>query len=77
MKVEDLAIQLRNRTYWEAIDLGFALSRQWFFRLWGAWLIGALPVFIITMIIIYIVDNEIIQSLVFILFWWCKPLYEQ
>jgi len=77
MKVEDLAIKLRKRSYWEAIDLGFALSRQWFFRLWGAWLIGALPVFVLVMTIIYISDNENIQSFIFILFWWCKPLYEQ
>ena len=77
MKVEDLAIKLRKRSYWEAIDLGFALSRQWFFRLWGAWLIAALPVFIFTMTLIYIIDNETARSLIFILFWWCKPLYEQ
>lgn len=77
MKVEDLAIELRNRSYWEAIDLGFALSRQWFFRLWGAWLIAALPVFILTMTLIYFINDEITQSLIFILFWWCKPLYEQ
>ena len=77
MKVEDLAIKLRNRSYWEAIDLGFALSRQWFFRLWGAWLIAALPVFILTMTIIYFINNEAAQSIIFILFWWCKPLYEQ
>lgn len=77
MKVEDLAIKLRKRSYWEAIDLGFALSRQWFFRLWGAWLLSATPVFIVTMTLIYFINNELAQSLIFVLFWWCKPLYEQ
>lgn len=77
MKVEDLTIQLRNRSYWEAIDLGFALSRQWFFRLWGAWMIAALPIFLFTILVIYLSDNEYIRSFIFILFWWCKPLYEQ
>ncbi len=77
MKVEDLSITLRNRSNWEAIDLGFALARQWFLRLWGAWLIAALPVFILIMTLTYIVNDEVFNSLIFILFWWCKPLYEQ
>jgi hypothetical protein len=77
MKVEDLTITLRNRSNWEAIDLGFSLARVWFFRLWGAWLIGALPVFILVMLLTYFVNNEIFNSLIFILFWWLKPLYEQ
>lgn len=77
MKVEDLAITLRNRSNWEAIDLGFVLARQWFLRLWTAWLIGALPVFIIVMLLTHLVNNELFNSLVFILFWWLKPLYEQ
>ncbi len=77
MKVEDLAINLRNRSNWEAIDLGFTLARQWFFRLWGAWLISALPIFIIVMALTHLVNNELFNSLIFILFWWLKPLYEQ
>ncbi len=77
MKVEDLAITLRNRSNWEAIDLGFALARQWFIRLWGAWLIAALPVFTLVMTLTYLVNDEIFNSFIFILFWWCKPLYEQ
>ncbi|QMU61037.1 MAG: hypothetical protein GKR92_04700 [Gammaproteobacteria bacterium] len=77
MQVEDLAITLRNRSNWEAIDLGFALARQWFLRLWGAWLIAAFPIFIIVMILTYAVNDELFNSLIFILFWWCKPLYEQ
>lgn len=77
MKVEDLAITLRNRSNWEAIDLGFALARQWFLRLWCAWLIGALPVFIIVITLTHLVSNELFNSLIFIFFWWLKPLYEQ
>lgn len=77
MQVENLAITLRKRSNWEAIDLGFALARQWFLRLWGAWLIAALPVFIIVMVLTYVINNEMFNSLIFILFWWCKPLYEQ
>ncbi len=77
MKVEDLAITLRTRSNWEAIDLGFALARQWFLRLWGAWLIGALPVFIIIISLTHLINNEVFNTLIFIFFWWLKPLYEQ
>jgi len=77
MQVENLAIALRNRSNWEAIDLGFSLARKWFLHLWCAWLIGALPVFIIIMTLTIAINNETFNSLIFILFWWCKPLYEQ
>ncbi len=77
VQVENLSIALRKRSNWEAIDLGFALARQWFMRLWGAWIIGALPVFIITMILTYSTENETLRIFLFILFWWGKPLYEQ
>ncbi len=77
MQVENLSIALRKRSNWEAIDLGCTLARQWFLRLWGAWLIGALPVFIIAMILMYSVEDETLSIFLFILFWWGKPLYEQ
>ncbi len=77
MQVENLTIALRNRSNWEAIDLGFALARQWFLRLWTAWLISALPIFIIIMLLTYLVNNEAFNSFIFIFFWWCKPLFEQ
>ena len=77
MEVENLAITLRKRSNWEAIDLGFALARQWFFRLWAAWLIGALPVFALTMILMYVIEDETLRVMSFVFFWWGKPLYEQ
>ena len=77
MEVENLAITLRKRSNWEAIDLGFALARQWFFRLWSAWLIGALPIFALTMILMYVIEDETLRVMSFVLFWWGKPLYEQ
>jgi len=77
MKVENLAIDLRNRSNWEAIDLGFTLARKWFLRLWGAWLLAALPVFVFVLGTTYLINNEIYTSWIFVLFWWLKPLYEQ
>ena len=77
VQVENLAIELRKRSNWEAIDLGFALARQWFLRLWCAWMIAALPVFTLTMILMYSIEDETLRLLSFALFWWGKPLYEQ
>ena len=77
MEVENLAITLRKRSNWEAIDLGFALARQWFFRLWCAWLISALPIFALTMVLMYVIEDETLRVMSFVLFWWGKPLYEQ
>ncbi len=76
MQVESLAVALRKRSNMEAIDLGFALARQWFIKLWCVWVISALPVFLITAPITLYAD-PFIASLVFIFFWWLKPLYEQ
>lgn len=77
MKVENIAIVLRIRSNWEAIDMGFALARKWFLRLWGAWLISALPAMVIVLILSSMVSNENAKSWIFVLFWWFKPLYEQ
>ena len=77
MQVESLAVAMRKRSNMEAIDLGFALARQWFRALWGAWLIGALPVFLITIPFILFIDYKHTASIAFLVFWWLKPLYEQ
>ncbi len=77
MQVESLAVALRKRSNMEAIDLGFALARYWFRELWLAWLIGALPIFLVTVLFILIIDNKYTASIVFFIFWWLKPLYEQ
>ena len=77
MQVESLAVALRKRSNSEAIDLGFALARRWFLRLWSVWLIGALPVFLVTICLILFVENQYIGSIAFLFFWWLKPLYEQ
>ena len=77
MQVESLAVALRKRSNWEAIDLGFALARQWFLRLWSAWLIGAVPVFLITTALLMVVDHWFFTLSIFFFLWWLKPLYEQ
>lgn len=72
MDLEKLAIQLRSRTSWEALDLGFVLARQSWGPLLWLWLCTALPVLIATYVAGF--DNP---WLPLILLWWFKPLYEK
>jgi hypothetical protein len=72
VQIDQITIALRPRSSWEAIDLGFGLARLWWPRLLFSWLLLALPVAAISALIFY--DNPFVASLIF---WWCKPLYEQ
>jgi len=66
-----LNVNLRLRTAWEGIDIGFVLAREWFLPLWLLWLAGALPVFLVLNLLL-----PIEAWLAGLLCWWCKPLYE-
>lgn len=72
MEIEKLAVVVRPRTPWEAVDLGFRLGRAWWKPLLGAWLAVSLPVFLI-------LHGLLIQQLWLapILLWWLKPLFER
>jgi hypothetical protein len=72
MDLEKLAIPLRSRTAWEALDLGFVLARQSWGPLLGLWLGTALPVLIATHAAGF--ENPWLPLL---LLWWFKPLYEK
>ena len=71
MELDKLEISLRRRTAWEAIDLGFAVARRWFWSLWLLWLATAVPVGIVLFLLFH--DQLWLLAL---LVWWFKPLYE-
>lgn len=71
MDLDKLGIALRPRNHWEAVDLGFALARQWFAPLAALWLMTATPVALL--LVYFFDDNMLLMSL---LIWWFKPLYE-
>ncbi|MGD8588750.1 MAG: DUF4129 domain-containing protein [Chromatiales bacterium] len=71
MDLTSLRVNLRPRTAWEGIDLGFVLARHWFLPLWLLWLVGALPVFLLLNLLL-----PIEAWLAGLLAWWFKPLYE-
>jgi len=73
MQLDQITTQLRIRTTFESIDLGFVMARKWFIPLWKLWVIIALPVFILSAFFFHTKDSEWIGLFII---WWLKPLYE-
>jgi hypothetical protein len=71
LDLEQISAEIRQRSAWEGIDLGFALGREHFFTLWRAWLATAIPV----MAVILLVFGYFGFWALFLL-WWFKPLFE-
>lgn len=72
MDLDKIIIALRPRTNEEAIDLGFALARRYYWSLLFIWLVGALPVAIIAYAVLW--DHKFWALLIV---WWLKPWYER
>lgn len=70
MDLANIAVRLRPRNAWEAIDLGCMLARHWFFPLWQLWMIGALPALLLLTL------SPIPLWLAGLSLWWLKPYYE-
>lgn len=71
MQVDRIAVALRPRTEWEALDLGFRMAREWWKPIWGVWLALYLPVAAILLIAF---ENKFHAWLVL---WWLKPLFDR
>ena len=71
MQLERMAANVRYRTPWEGVDLGFVIARQWFLPLWGLWWLTALPVTLLALLLLH--RSPLLVGLAL---WWCKPLYE-
>lgn len=66
MQLDQATANIRLRTPWEAIDLGFKLLVQNYATVMLAMLVVSLP--------LVIVLNLLIPEYAAIIFWWCKPL---
>ncbi len=69
MRVEALAVTLRARQGWEAIDLGFRMAAYWAKPLWSVWLVIYLP--LACAILLALRDQPLVAAL---LIWWLKPM---
>lgn len=71
MQLEQISANVRYRTPWEGVDLGFVMARHWFLPLWGLWWMTALPVTLL--VVLFLNSSPVIAAVVV---WWLKPLYE-
>ncbi|MGI9302847.1 MAG: DUF4129 domain-containing protein [Gammaproteobacteria bacterium] len=72
MKLEDVAVTLRQRSPWEAIDLGFTMVRQWWRTIYAPLLTIVIPFFLI----LSVAFRESLWVAA-VLLWWFKPLYDR
>ncbi|MCK5349026.1 MAG: hypothetical protein KAJ25_06530, partial [Desulfobacula sp.] len=72
MNFDNVRVEIRPRSPFEAIDLGFVMARQWFLPLWLMWIAVAFPLYISAHLILF--KHLVIAS---VLIWWLKPVYEK
>jgi len=69
VRLEDVTAELRPRSDWEAVDLGLALARRDFWRLFVCWWLGMLPVVVLSFVFLH--DTPILLLLVCL---WFVPI---
>lgn len=69
MRLEGVTAELRPRSDWEAVDLGLALVRRDFWRLFASWWLGMLPVLALSPLLLR--DYPVLLVL---LCWWWMPV---
>lgn len=72
MRLEDLAIAVRPRSGWQAMDLGFQIARQWWRPLWTVWFAVYLPAALLLHLLLH--DKLWLATL---LLWWFKPAFDR
>lgn len=72
MKIDELAIALRARNAWEAMDLGAEMLRCWWQPLMRVWLTVYLPV---AVLLVGVFDRDL--WLAILVLWWLKPLFDR
>lgn len=73
MKLQEVTANIRLRSPWEAIDLGFAMVQAW-------WKSIFIPLAVVTLVIaflLYLIIPEDEFWLAGLIFWWLKPLYDR
>jgi hypothetical protein len=74
MRLEDLQVELRPRSPWEAVELGIAMARRHARAVWLPWLLCSLPVFAAANAIAWWFDAVPWAALVL---WWLKPVFDR
>ncbi|GGD49532.1 DUF4129 domain-containing protein [Pseudoxanthomonas indica] len=74
MKLEQLTVHLRQRTAWEAIELGMALVRRDAGAVFKPWLLITLPILLLLNALGWALD---LIGLAGFLMWWLKPVFDR
>lgn len=72
MELEKISIELRPRSGWEAIDLGFRMARHWAGPLWRVWFAVFVPV---SLALLWAFPEH--PMLASALIWWLKPVFDR
>jgi hypothetical protein len=72
VRVEELAIALRSRQGWEAIDLGFRMAAHWARPLWTIWLVIYVP--LAGALLVALQGEPLLAALAI---WWLLPVAER
>lgn len=75
MNLENITVNIRPRSQWEAFDIGFQLARKWYFTLLYLWFLAAFPYFVLILGVSFLLPGKMF-SWSLLLFWFLKPLYE-
>ena len=71
MQPDRVAVVLRPRVGWEALDLGFQMAREWWRPIWAVWFALYLPV---AALCLYAFPNRFHAVL---MLWWLKPVFDR
>lgn len=74
MRLDQVAIAIRPRQPWEAVDLGFTMVRVWWRRIYGPWLMIMVPTMALIVGLCAQADMLWLGTL---LVWWLKPLFDR
>lgn len=74
MKIESLAVELRPRSGWEAMELGAALVRRHAAAIWLPWIIVTGLAFVLLNLAAWAIDQ---LWLALLAMWWLRPVFDR
>ncbi len=72
MNLDQVTLEIRPRSAWEAVDLGLLMAKRWWLPMMKVWLLASAPFFALALLI---PANHFWAA--FLILWWFKPLYER
>ncbi|WP_075187938.1 hypothetical protein [Teredinibacter haidensis] len=72
MDLDRISVEARERSPWEALDLGCVMARAWWWPLFLSWMIPSAVVFVVISLL-FVQENWLSYFVV----WWLKPLWDR